>query len=341
MPKISVCIPTFNGERYLKETLSSVLAQTYKDFEVIVVDDHSNDSTCNIVNKFVAIDSRVFLYVNEKNQGLVGNWNRCVDIAKGEWIKFVFQDDLLHPDCIGKMMAHANKSNQFIVCQRDVIYNDYDKNSSNLAQTINELPYLKSIFPNGGYINPETIRKTSLEYPDKNYFGEPTATLLHRDLFSKYGKFNPLLAQLCDYEYWIRVASNEGLFIVPQILASFRVHNDSTTSKNNDNKLFIMEYLDRLAVRYEILFNQHFSGLRHQAKKSKPQINLRKEFYNLMIEAEWFAKEFSNSKMDLSYPLLKELEFFIYQHPNLYKTLFFWRRKTYKWLEKNVLWRLR
>ncbi|MGZ0079081.1 glycosyltransferase family 2 protein [Methylomonas sp. YC3] len=341
MPKVSICIPTFNGESYLKDTLSSVLAQTYKDFEVIVIDDHSSDNTCNIVKKFIAIDPRIYLHVNEQNQGLVGNWNKCVDIAKGEWIKFVFQDDLLHSDCIEKMMAYANKSNQFIVCQRNVIYDEHDTNSAALAHTINELPYLKSIFPNGGYINPETIRKISLEYPDKNYFGEPTVTLLHRDLFSRYGKFNPLLAQLCDYEYWIRIAANEGLFIVPQILASFRVHSNSTTSKNTDNKLFIMEYLDRLAVRYEILFNKHFYELRRQAKKSKPEINLRQEFYNLMNEAEWFAKEHSHSKKDSSYQLLKEFELFICQHPRLYTTLFFWRRKIYKWLEKNVLWRFK
>ena len=338
MPKVSICVPTFNGERYLIQTLSSVLDQTYSDFEVIVVDDHSTDGTCDVVNSFAAIDPRICLFINDKNQGLVQNWNRCIDIAKGEWIKFVFQDDLLSPDCIEKLMAHANESHRFIVSQRDIIHSS-DPSSTALAQTITEMPYLDAIFPDGGYIKPDIICQTSLKYPDINYFGEPTSTLLHRDLFLEYGKFNPTLAQLCDYEYWIRIATNVGVFIVPEVLASFRVHGDSTTSKNSINKLFIMEFLDRLAVRYEILFNKHFSALRNHAANSTPKINLKNEFCNLLNQAESFAKKSPGSESELSYPLVKELEFFISKHPYLYKTLFFWNHKTLNWLNRNVLWR--
>src|SRR4051812_42885322 len=106
---VSICIPTYNGEKYLKECFDSVLAQTYANTEVIVVDDGSTDGTFKILEEYASKDNRIKLVKNSANLGLVGNWNRCLEIATGEWIKFAFQDDVLNKNCIEKMIEAAGQ----------------------------------------------------------------------------------------------------------------------------------------------------------------------------------------------------------------------------------------
>lgn len=340
MPKISICIPTFNGELYLEDSLNCIFNQSYTDFEIIIVDDKSTDGTYNIAKQFADQDQRVHFYQNKTNLGLVSNWNKCIEYAKGEWIKFLFQDDLLHPDCLEKMIENANPKNRIIFCQRDLIYDPNDANSVILAQRIIKFPYFKNIFPNGGYIEPKTFIKTALEYQDVNFLGEPTTTLIHRDIFEIYGLFSPLLAQLCDLEFWLRVGVNEGIFLLPENLASFRLHDSSTTSKNIERRTFIIDYLDRLALRYEIVYSKHFAPIRQLSKQINPTNNLKEELYSLLNQTEWFIVSTMKKSPDTSKLLLSEWNNFITKHPRIRYSTFFWLKKAYKWLDRNILWRI-
>jgi glycosyltransferase involved in cell wall biosynthesis len=94
-PKISVCIPAYNNESFIAEAIESVLAQSFGDFELLVIDDCSLDRTRQIVASFATRDSRIVLLENSRNLGMVHNWNRCLKVARGEFIKFLFGDDLL------------------------------------------------------------------------------------------------------------------------------------------------------------------------------------------------------------------------------------------------------
>src|SRR5215468_6023153 len=96
-PKVSVCIPTYNGAAYLSECLESVMRQTFAAIEILIVDDGSSDSSASIAQQYTRADKRIRLFVNKKHLGLVSNWNHRVDLASREWIKFVFQDDILAP----------------------------------------------------------------------------------------------------------------------------------------------------------------------------------------------------------------------------------------------------
>ncbi|MGH7488544.1 MAG: glycosyltransferase family 2 protein, partial [bacterium] len=109
-PTISVCIPTYNGAAYLARCLDSVLAQTFSDFEVVIVDDRSTDESVAIARGYAERDSRVQVFRNDVNLGLVGNWNRCVELSRGQWLKFVFQDDIVLPKCMTQMLAAAGSS---------------------------------------------------------------------------------------------------------------------------------------------------------------------------------------------------------------------------------------
>jgi glycosyltransferase involved in cell wall biosynthesis len=94
--KVSVCIPTYNGAEFVAKAIESVLAQTFADFELLVIDDSSNDATVDIVRSFT--DPRMRICRNEKRLGIPGNWNRCLSLARGEYICLFHQDDIMLPE---------------------------------------------------------------------------------------------------------------------------------------------------------------------------------------------------------------------------------------------------
>ncbi|MGF1494602.1 MAG: glycosyltransferase [Microcoleaceae cyanobacterium] len=104
-PLVSIVIPTYNGEQFISETLQTALQQTYTNLEIIVSDDGSVDQTLDIVHSFQQQCNWPCSVLTHKNYGLVGNLNFCIQQARGKYIKFLFQDDLLEPDCIAEMVA--------------------------------------------------------------------------------------------------------------------------------------------------------------------------------------------------------------------------------------------
>ena len=92
-PRVSICIPTYRGAAYLAATLDSVLAQSYSNFELWILDDNSPDDTQTIVARYT--DPRIKYVRNTQNLGPEGNWNKCMDLAQGKYFKLLPHDDLL------------------------------------------------------------------------------------------------------------------------------------------------------------------------------------------------------------------------------------------------------
>jgi glycosyltransferase involved in cell wall biosynthesis len=101
MPHITVTIPVFNRAHLVGRTIESVLKQDFQDFNLVVVDDASTDDTVVVVRSFLQRDSRIQLFVNEKNLGLTRNWNRCLELASGPLVQILQSDDLIDPDYLG------------------------------------------------------------------------------------------------------------------------------------------------------------------------------------------------------------------------------------------------
>jgi glycosyltransferase involved in cell wall biosynthesis len=101
-PKVSILVPVYNREHLIDECIQSALGQTFKDFEVIVVDNASEDGTWEICKRLAAEDNRVRVFRNETNIGPVRNWMRCAEEAKGEYCKILFSDDTLAKDFLIK-----------------------------------------------------------------------------------------------------------------------------------------------------------------------------------------------------------------------------------------------
>ena len=108
MNKISVVVPIYNVERYLKRCIDSIINQTYDNLEIILVNDGSKDSCLNICNEYKKKDERVIV-IDQPNAGLSGARNSGIEIATGEYISFIDSDDYIHKDFYKEMLSTAVK----------------------------------------------------------------------------------------------------------------------------------------------------------------------------------------------------------------------------------------
>lgn len=108
-PRLSVGVPVYNGQRFLRATIDSILGQTFRDLEVIVCDNASTDSTESIAREYAARDPRVRYYRNDRNIGPAPNYNRCVDLARGEFFKWNAADDVIAPTFAEKCIAELDR----------------------------------------------------------------------------------------------------------------------------------------------------------------------------------------------------------------------------------------
>ncbi|MBN1963885.1 MAG: glycosyltransferase family 2 protein, partial [Anaerolineae bacterium] len=101
-PCVSIGLPVYNGETYLAAALDSILGQTFRDFELIIADNHSSDGTVDICRAYAAQDARVHLVVNEQNLGAAKNYNLVFDLARGKYFKWASHDDLIAPEFLAR-----------------------------------------------------------------------------------------------------------------------------------------------------------------------------------------------------------------------------------------------
>src|SRR5262245_34908562 len=101
-PRVSIGLPVYNGQQFLEETLNSILAQTYTDFELIISDNASTDRTSEIARAYVAKDARVRYHRNENNLGVAGNYNGVFSLASGEYFKWAPADDTCLPNYLAR-----------------------------------------------------------------------------------------------------------------------------------------------------------------------------------------------------------------------------------------------
>lgn len=274
-PVVSVCVPTYNGAKYIKECLDSILSQTFKNFEIIVVDDQSSDATLKIVEEYAINDDRIYLSQNQHNLGLVGNWNRCVELAQGEWIKFVFQDDLIKPTCLEQMLAASKSEIALVCCRRDWIFEP--DATEEIRQDFTDYAIncsVEKVFPERTSISALDYCQGVLTYTPKNFVGEPTSVMLHRSVFRRFGNFNPHLIMFCDIEFWNRVAINTGITYVKETLATFRVHGKATSSINHAHRRYRGWVLDELIMIHDYAFHPVYAPLRTAAANQQPPLDL-------------------------------------------------------------------
>lgn len=216
-PAVSVCIPTYRGAPHVGAAVESVLAQTFPDFELIVIDDGSPDETAAIVARYR--DPRIRFVRNERNLGAQANWNRCLEMACGRYFKLLPQDDLLAPECVARQVsvleADIRHELALVFCARSII----DSGTRRV---------MRRGFPRRrqGKIAARDIFRSCIRR-GTNLIGEPGAVLLRTGLARQIGGFDARLPYVIDLDYWFRLLLHGNAFYLPETLASFRISSGS------------------------------------------------------------------------------------------------------------------
>lgn len=214
---VSVCIPTYNNAEYIEETIRCILNQTYQNIEVIVVDDQSKDNTVEVVKAIS--DDRIKLYVNEKNLGMSGNWNRCMELCSGEYIKLICADDLIHESLIEKEVAVMEQYPDVMLVQSDTQF--VDKNGKGKG-------YYKRYYKKGVV---DGIKASRFSVYTRNYLGAPLANLVRRSAYETYGGFDSSFVYIIDYDFYMTIANHSKIYIIHEPLNYFRIRYDSNTGQ--------------------------------------------------------------------------------------------------------------
>jgi len=211
-PLVSVCIPSYNQEAYIGETLESVLGQSYGQFECVVTDDCSTDRTFEIVQSFK--DPRLRALRNPKNLGVEGNWNQALGQARGAYVKILCGDDLLYPRCLERQvlaLERAENANAVLVCcSRDVI-------SPASQRILTRRAAARDVLIPG----PEAIRRNVRA--GTNRIGEPSGVLFRASVLPKVGRFDGALPYLIDLDMWARMLEHGDMVVLSESLFGFRV----------------------------------------------------------------------------------------------------------------------
>ncbi|MEW6096632.1 MAG: glycosyltransferase [bacterium] len=218
-PKVSVCIPNYNYGHFIGDAIRSVLAQTYKDFELIIVDNCSADNSEEVIKSFR--DPRIRFYKNEKNIGMTANWNKCLSLARGEYISILHADDVYLPNFLeeGVKVLDTNPKVGMVYSQVKYI-NDKGK----VIGDSRGLQPLKS------YVLAGEKEFQKLVTHSTNIFCP--AVMVRKSIYNAIGNFDESFSLASDYDMWLRISLNYDVAFISQPLACYRVHEDSETTLN-------------------------------------------------------------------------------------------------------------
>jgi glycosyltransferase involved in cell wall biosynthesis len=259
-PKVSVCLPVYNGARYLPKAIESVLKQSLSDFELLIADDGSMDASSEVISGYAAQDKRIVHWTNPSRLGLFGNYNACLRKASGKFIKPFAQDDLLQQDALERMskLLEEKREVALVSSGKSVI----DESGHQVDKLIQ--------FPTDRVIRGKEAIIANLILLT-NWVGEPSAVMF-RACDAAEG-FDLAYYHYGDIEYWFRLLAGGDLFYISDALYSFRRHEESSTTANLAGLYFALDIM-RLGQKYRGYIEEIGESEEHFAKRAAEKIAL-------------------------------------------------------------------
>jgi glycosyltransferase involved in cell wall biosynthesis len=226
-PRVSVILPVYNGETYIKNSLESILIQSYKNFELIIGDDGSKDNTLKIIESYK--DNRIKLFKHNVNQGLFKNLNHLIAEAESEYIRLWAQDDIMKPECLEEEIEFHQQHPEvgMSYCQRDII----DEHNQVLS------PALKDNTPE--IVSSNLANQISFYHGSMP--GNIATVMLKKSVLDNVGLFREDMRVSGDFEMWVRIMEHYPIGYIHKSLIKLRSHPNQFSRRRGIYLAFIQE----------------------------------------------------------------------------------------------------
>lgn len=211
-PKVSVVMSVYNGEKYLREAVDSILNQTFTNFEFVIINDRSTDSSVEIIESYA--DPRIWLVHNEKNIGLTASLNRGIKLAHGKYIARMDADDISLPKRLETQLKYFDSDNSLSLC-------------SCRAQVFKENGSIFGIDPPNvdQLMNWHLLSWRLLFYNPITH----SSVMVKRDAFLESGGYASWAKRSQDYELWSRMSFEYKMILIPDVLIHYRYHQTAVS----------------------------------------------------------------------------------------------------------------
>ena len=221
-PLVSIVMAAFNAQKYIRESIDSILDQTFQKYEFIIIDDGSTDNTVEILNSYS--DSRLIIIRNERNIGLAGSLNKGLDKSIGKYIARMDADDISEKNRIEKQVLTLEEHPEIGIC-------------GTWCQLFGELAAIKRV-----PVNDDNIR---IELLSENPFIHPTV-MLRKEIIEHYKlRYDSTMKSAQDYNLWLQFAMKSVMHNIPEVLLKYRIHFTNTTKIRREEQL---EYSKQVVI---------------------------------------------------------------------------------------------
>ena len=217
-PLVSICVPTYNSARYLRETLDSIVAQSYGNLDVIISDNASSDESVAIAREY-EVKYGFKVLTNADNIGAFNNWNSLVSSARGELVAIYHSDDIYEPTIVEESVAVFERESRVgLVGTLATVIDE-------MSQERYPLQFPAGVAPRPLYSFPEAFRAVLGSGAERIFLVTPSI-MVRRRLYEELGPFDSSgrFASAGDYDMWLRIASRSALAVIPRPLMRYRVH---------------------------------------------------------------------------------------------------------------------
>ena len=223
MANVSICIPTFNRKDYLRETLDSIFSQTYKDYEIVIVDDGSTDSTTDMIRN---AGYKNLTYHWQENAGDAAARNKLIELAAGHYIAFIDSDDLLMPDALERMAKAAEANVEPVVVYGSYIRIDGQGNVMGRCK--------------------RTLRTGHItRYLFEDILVHSCGSMFPKKILQETGGFDTSLPVCSDYDLWLRLSTRYKFVALKEPTFKRRRHSANLSAASAANKMCELEVLRR------------------------------------------------------------------------------------------------
>ena len=306
-PKVSILIPVYNGETFLAECFDSILAQDFGDFEVLVSDDGSKDGSADLIQTYARRDARIRYWRNPHNLGIGGNFNACLQAARGEFVKYLLQDDkFVNASALRRLVAKIESDASLSLVA----------SATHLIDAQSALLGVRGAFAPDAVLDGRTVIARCL-INDSNFIGEPSLVLFRKSQAAR--GFDASFKQLLDLEMWFHLLEQGRFGYLAEPLCAFRQHPAQQTAANirsgvaaKEHLLLAQQYVDRPWLRKlvppELIFQEAYNFRKGRRPNGGPLLALiakNHPLYSRQYAIYWLKYKVSRPFHNLSRSLDK------------------------------------